>query len=167
MSSNWSVVSFTWCLIKTQQLYFLEGVFKMYQRFHTTAVPGPCTHLCSPVRGSSSGVGFSELLLKCSKLGTRFHLSRATIAILFFWQSWDPNPQPVHPRQLLYHYVPQAALKFMLLLPPSPKCWDYRCVPSNLAFQFTFKCARPCINLEAQGITVHTYCRHSSIPFRV
>lgn len=90
-------------VIKTQQLYFLEGVFKMYQRFHTTAVPGPCTHLCSPVRGSSSGVGFSELLLKCSKLGTRFHLSRATIAILFFWQSWDPNPQPVHPRQLLYH----------------------------------------------------------------
>jgi hypothetical protein len=33
------------------------------------------------------------------------------------------------PGWLQSHNVPQAGLDLEILLPQSPKCWDYRCVP--------------------------------------
>jgi hypothetical protein len=31
------------------------------------------------------------------------------------------------------HYVAETGLDLMILLPPPPKCWDYKCVPSHPA----------------------------------
>ena len=28
------------------------------------------------------------------------------------------------------HYVAEDGLKLLILLPPSPECWDYRCFPT-------------------------------------
>jgi hypothetical protein len=30
-------------------------------------------------------------------------------------------------------YVAQTALELKILLPPPPKCWDYKCIPPHLA----------------------------------
>jgi hypothetical protein len=35
-------------------------------------------------------------------------------------------------------YVAQAGLKLMILLPQSPRCWDYKCVPLYLSPVFSF-----------------------------
>jgi hypothetical protein len=47
-------------------------------------------------------------------------------------------------RQGLTHYVVQADLELMILLPQPPKCWDYSCVPQHILA--IFKCAVQCIN---------------------